>query len=44
VGEYDTSGTQIEEDPQFASPAASDFHIGGSTQLSRRTGDPRWLP
>lgn len=44
VGEYDTSGTQIEEDPQFANPAAGDFHIGGSTQLSRRTGDPRWLP
>lgn len=44
VGEYDTSGTQIEEDPQFANPNGGDFHIGGATQLSRRTGDPRWLP
>ena len=44
VGEYDTSGTQIEEDPQFANPTAGDFHIGGATQLARKTGDPRWLP
>ena len=44
VGEYDTSGTQIEEDPQFANPNGGDFHISGATQLSRRTGDPRWLP
>ena len=44
VGEYDTSGSQIEEDPQFANPSAGDFHVGGATQLSRRTGDPRWLP
>lgn len=44
VGAYDQSATQIEEDPQFANPAAGDFHISGPTQLSRRTGDPRWLP
>ncbi len=44
VGNYDISGTQIEEDPQFANPAAGDFHISGATQLARRTGDPRWLP
>ena len=44
VGSYDTSGTQIEEDPQFANPAAGDFHISGATQVARRTGDPRWLP
>jgi hypothetical protein len=44
VGNYDTSGTQIEEDPQFANPAAGDYHISGPTQLARKTGDPRWLP
>lgn len=41
---YDTSGTVIEEDPQFANPAAGDFHISGATQVARKTGDPRWLP
>jgi hypothetical protein len=44
VGSYDTSGTQIEEDPQFANPAEGDFHISGPTQVARKTGDPRWLP
>lgn len=44
VGDYDKSGTQIEEDPQFANPAAADFHISGATQIARKTGDPRWLP
>ena len=41
---YDESGTIIEEDPQFANPAAGDFHISGPTQVARKTGDPRWLP
>lgn len=41
---YDESGTIIEEDPQFASPAQGDFHISGATQVARKTGDPRWLP
>ena len=44
VGNYDTSGTQIEEDPQFANPTVGDYHISGPTQLARKTGDPRWLP
>lgn len=44
VGSYDTSGTQIEEDPQFANPAAGDFHISGAKQVAFGTGDPRWLP
>jgi hypothetical protein len=43
-GNYDVSGTIIEEDPQFANPAAGDFHISGTTQVARKTGDPRWLP
>lgn len=43
-GSYDESGTIIEEDPQFANPAAGDFHISGPTQVARKTGDPRWLP
>ena len=41
---YDTSGTNIEEDPRFADPANADFHISGSKQAELRTGDPRWLP
>ena len=41
---YDTSGTVIEEDPQFKDPANGEFTIGGATQIARRTGDPRWLP
>ena len=41
---YDTSGTNIESDPQFADPANGDFHISGAIQVERQTGDPRWLP
>ena len=41
---YDESGTIIEEDPMFATPANGDFHISGATQVARQTGDPRWLP
>ena len=41
---YDVSGTIIEQDPQFANPSAGDFHISGSEQVARKTGDPRWLP
>lgn len=41
---YDTSGTNIEEDPQFANLAAGDFHISGPKQVALKTGDPRWLP
>ena len=44
VGDYDQSGTQIEQDPQFKDAANGDFTVGGATQLSRKTGDPRWLP
>ena len=43
-GSYDTSGTDIKEDPIFANPATGDFHISGATQVARKTGDPRWLP
>ena len=41
---YDNSGTDIKEDPQFADPANGDFTISGATQVARKTGDPRWLP
>jgi hypothetical protein len=41
---YDTTGTNIEEDPHFANPANGDFHISGSKQATLGTGDPRWLP
>lgn len=41
---YDNTGTDIQEDPQFADPENADFHISGSKQVSLGTGDPRWLP
>ncbi len=44
VDNYDLSGTAIEEDPGFRDPASGDFTVSGSAQLSKRTGDPRWLP
>ena len=40
---YDKSGTNIEEDPNFADPANGDFHISDSKQAELGTGDPRWL-
>ena len=40
---YDVSGTNIEEDPNFADPANGDFHISNSKQAELKTGDPRWL-
>lgn len=40
---YDVSGTAIEEDPGFKDPANGDFTVSGATQISRKTGDPRWL-
>lgn len=43
-GNYDVSGTDIKEDPQFADPDDGDFTISGATQVARKTGDPRWLP
>lgn len=41
---YDNSGTIITEDPGFANPSQGDFTVSGSAQISRATGDPRWLP
>lgn len=41
---YDNTGTHIQEDPLLADPANGDFTVGGATQLTKRTGDPRWLP
>lgn len=43
VGTWDESGTQIMGDPQFANPAAGDFHYTGSAQKALGMGDPRWL-
>ena len=43
VDPYDMSGTAIEEDPGFKDAANGDFTVSGATQLSRKTGDPRWL-
>ncbi len=44
VENYDESGTAIEEDPGFKDPQNGDFTVSGATQISLRTGDPRWLP
>ncbi len=44
VESYDTSGTAIEEDPDFKDPANGNFTISGATQIAKKTGDPRWLP
>jgi hypothetical protein len=41
---YDTSSTQIEDDPGFADAANGNFTVSGAGQVSNRTGDPRWLP
>lgn len=41
---YDKSGTAIKSNPQFADPTNGDFTVNGGEQLSKRTGDPRWLP
>ena len=43
VDPYDMSGTAIEEDPGFKDASNGDFTVSGATQLSRKTGDPRWL-
>jgi len=40
----DKTGTEIRTDPQLKNPANGDFTVQGSEQISRRTGDPRWLP
>ncbi|MDR0658903.1 MAG: DUF4957 domain-containing protein [Mediterranea sp.] len=40
----DASGTHIETDPQLRDPENGDFTVGGSEQIAKRTGDPRWLP
>ena len=43
VESYDTSGSAIEENPGFRDVANGDFTVSGSAQLSKKTGDPRWL-
>lgn len=40
----DNSGTAIVDDPAFKDPANGIFTVGGAGQISKRTGDPRWLP
>lgn len=44
VASYDTDGSCIETDPGFKDAANGDFTVSGEGQLSKRTGDPRWLP
>lgn len=40
---FDTS-TPLTTDPNFKNPAAGDFTPQGSDQLTKKTGDPRWIP
>ncbi|NLO69975.1 MAG: DUF4957 domain-containing protein [Porphyromonadaceae bacterium] len=40
----DESGTHIDTDPQLTYLGDGKFNLAGSTQISRRVGDPRWLP
>lgn len=40
----DNSGTAIKDNPGFANPTAGDFTVSGAGQISKKTGDPRWLP
>jgi hypothetical protein len=40
----DKSGTAYGEDPAFASPSTGDFTVGNSLIITKKGGDPRWLP
>jgi len=40
----DKSGSGYGTDPLFTDPANGNFTVGGTTQLTNKTGDPRWLP
>jgi len=40
----DNSGTIIKTDPQLTYLGNAQFKLEGASQLSARTGDPRWLP
>ena len=41
--QYDTSAA-LTTDPNFKNPAGGDFTPQGSDQLTKKTGDPRWIP
>lgn len=43
-GGRDESGTHIESDPQLTYLGDGKFTMTGSEQISKRVGDPRWLP
>lgn len=40
----DKSGTGYGVDPLFSDAAGHNFTVGNSTVISKRSGDPRWLP
>ncbi|RNC66726.1 DUF4992 family lipoprotein [Proteiniphilum sp. X52] len=40
----DESGTHIETDPQLTYNGNGQFTLNGAEQISKRVGDPRWLP
>ena len=40
----DESGTHIESDPQLTYLGEGKFTMSGIEQISKRVGDPRWLP
>ncbi len=43
-GNGDKSGTAIDTDPLLVYDNNGGFTMSGATQISKRTGDPRWLP
>lgn len=40
----DNSGTHLESDPKLTYLGDGKFSLGGSEQIAKRVGDPRWLP
>lgn len=40
----DESGTHLDTDPQLTYLGDGKFNLAGSAQISKRIGDPRWLP
>jgi len=40
----DNSGSHLESDPKLTYLGDGKFSLGGSEQIAKRVGDPRWLP
>ncbi|NDW12203.1 DUF4957 domain-containing protein [Bacteroides sp. 214] len=42
-GNYDKSGTSLDEDPGCKDPSSGDFTVTNPNTIARRIGDPRWF-